>query len=67
MTFVGLIELIDGCAVVFVLACGWVIVAMRYPALERVVRVDTAMGLAVVMAGLVVVISSLLRFARIEE
>lgn len=66
MTFAGLTLLIDGCAIVFVMACGWVILAVRYPALERIVRVDTAIILAVVMAGLVVVISSSVRFVRME-
>lgn len=66
MMFAGLTLLIDGCAIVFVLACGWVILAVRYPVLERALRVDTAMILAIVMAGLAVMISSSLRFVRME-
>ncbi len=62
----ALIMLIDLLALVFLWAVVWMAVALRYPSLDRLVKLETVALIAVSAALSLVLLMSAVRYVRME-
>lgn len=62
----GIILTIDLLALVFLWAVVWMAVALRYPSLDRLVRLETVALIAVSAALSLVLLMSAFRYVRME-